>query len=119
MNKPHSRGNKPSQNRKNNIDSIPSTKQEPPSIKKKGIKDLISSTWGLLITGSTLISMGFGAGCYIMSSLCDIRHNDEITRLNEKIIDIKMEHEKELHELRQELYKAQNELITIKKKNEN
>lgn len=98
---------------------MPSTKQEKPDIKKKGVKDLVSSTWGLLITGGSLIGMGFGVGCYITSSLYDIRHNDEITRLNEKIIDIKTEHGKELHELRQELYNTQNELITIKKsKNE-
>ena len=78
---------------------------------KKKPRELISSTWGIVISAFTIFGMGFGSGCYFENSLSKIRYNDELTRLNNLIIDNREQHEHETHELRNQVYELQDKLI--------
>ncbi|MBQ9638430.1 MAG: hypothetical protein IJV22_02610 [Bacteroidales bacterium] len=82
----------------------------------KSIRELISSTWGIVISAFTIFGMGFGAGCYFENSLSKIHYNDELTRLNNLIIDNREKHEQETHELRNQIYNLQEALINEKEK---
>ena len=80
----------------------------------KTIRERMSSVWGLVISAFTIFGIGFGAGCYFEKSLSEIHHNDETTKLNNLIIDNREKSEKEIYDLRNQIYSLQEELIIEK-----
>lgn len=82
--------------------------------RSKTFREKASSTWGLIIIAFSLVSAGFGAGCYVENSLSIIHHNDELTRLNNLIIDNREKYETAVHELRNQIYDLKEELIEQK-----
>lgn len=78
---------------------------------KSSIKEKISSTWGIIIAAFTIFGMGFGAGRYVANTYAKIQHNDDVMKLQKEILDTKEQNEVTVHDLRNQIYNLQEELI--------
>lgn len=75
------------------------------------VKDRIAPIWGVLISGITIFSTGFGAGVYISSAFYDMKNKDEDFEHKQELLDIKSEYEDKIHELREQVYLLQKETL--------
>ena len=92
--------------------------------KNSGIKDLyskmkekLSTVWGIIGLGLSLIGSGFAAGRYYEHTQNTLEHNDKILELNKELFNVKEDYDKVVHELRTQIYELQNELINQKNHN--
>lgn len=83
---------------------------------KTSIKEKITSTWGIFISACVIFSTGFGGGCYVANTLADMHHNDDIMKLQKEILDAKEQNEVTVHDLRNQVYNLQKELIKERRK---
>ena len=94
------------------------------SKKKKGLKQastpeaqklgFFNSTLGLIVTALTLLGMGFAAGQYYKQVTNTLENNDLKMRLNKEVLDIKEKDDAIIHDLRNQIYELQNELLNLK-----
>lgn len=85
---------------------------------KRNIQAKLSSTWGVLMAGFTIFGMGFSAGLYISKVMLEVEKMEIVNRYQKEMIQIQSDYENKLHQLRQDLYEAQNSLLEYCK-NEN
>lgn len=75
------------------------------------LRDKATSVWGLLISGLTLFGFGFGVGCYITSTLSDLKRNDDEFKRQMELIEMKAKYEDKIFELRNNIYVLQKKCI--------
>lgn len=83
----------------------------------KKIKEKLSTTWGIIGLGLTLIGSGFAAGRYYEHTQNILEHNDRILELNKELLNVKEDNDKVVHELRNHIYELQKELLNQKNHN--
>ena len=71
------------------------------------IKGKLTTTWGAIVLGFSLIGSGFAAGSYYANSQAAIKHNDDIMKLNKVFFDLEEKYEGTVYELRNKIYELQ------------
>ena len=78
------------------------------------IKEKLSSIWGIIGLGLTLIGCGFAAGRYYEHTQNTLEHNDKVLELNKELLNVKENNEIVVHDLRNQIYELQNKLLIQK-----
>ncbi|MCM0219732.1 hypothetical protein [Bacteroides fragilis] len=72
-------------------------------------REKMASTWGLLLSGLSILGVGFTAGIYIAGILNNLKQNDEDMIVKQEKFNLQCEYEAKLHELRERIYSLEKE----------
>lgn len=72
-------------------------------------REKMASTWGLLLSGISILSVGFTAGIYIAGILNKLEQNDKDMIVKQEKFNLQCEYEAKIHELRERIYSLEKE----------
>lgn len=82
---------------------------------KRGFWEKLSSTLTIIGLSFALIGGGFAAGRYYEQSQNNLKHNDDIMKYNKDLLKSQEDHEIIVHDLRNQIYELQKELLNNEK----
>lgn len=92
-------------------------KQQYQSIPEKLLQKMATG-WGILISGLTIMGMGFGTGCYLSDNLHKLEMYKKEVDFNNKLWDLKNDYTDKIKEYTRIIDNLQNRNSVLEKENE-